>query len=310
MKWLSLASMVMLAVAGTALWAADQAPSSVAVNDQPAAAQDPSPAATSASPATNMLKGCINDMEKATTAADIMAAHQRCEVLTPVSQRLDVIYVERMAARGEPEAAFAAAQRVLAQDSRDGLARGVVAYNEAREELWPAALCDVIQANLYRPNDPLIERTAGSVLAWLDYAADPALVTAELRPKIDNLRQTAGESAGFKAAYHSAALDYRHDALRPYAGTFADDPLPPVVQVPFRVPTGPAIWQSNPARYTNLWFTFPTGLDMRKSGSAWWFPGDAVVGRTGVRSAPGFAYVWPTTGGYVPAPPAQQLPGE
>jgi hypothetical protein len=309
MKWLWLVSVAMLALAGPAVWAAEMAgPSPAVAVNQPAVANGPSPAATSASPATDKLTGCINDMRKATAPGEIVAAHQRCEVLTPVSLRLDVTFVERMVARGEPEGALEAAKRVLIQEPNNGLARGVVAYNEARAEEWPAALGDVIQANLDRPHDPLIERTAGSVLAWLDNAADQSTMPAELGPKVDFLRQTACESAGAKAVYRSAAVDYRRMAASTYAvtygATFADDPRPAVVQVPFRVPTGPVIWSSDP-RKSNYWFTFPNGLDLRKTASLWWFPSEAVVNGNGVvRSAPSPFYQWPTTSGYnLPPPP-------
>lgn len=295
--WLGL--IMVLAVMGTAVWAAETA-GPAAVDQQPTAAGP-------VSPATDMLIGCINDMRNATAPGEIVAAHKRCEVLTPVSLRLDVTFVERMAARGEPELAYEAAKRVLEQKPNNGLARGVVAYNEARAEEWSAALGDVIQANLDRPHDPLIAVTAGSVLAWVDNVADQSTMPAELRTKIDYLRRTAGESGVFKSAYRSAALDFQREAAASYAltygGTFADEPRTTGVQVPFRVPSGPVITAANPL-ISGYWYTFPNGLDMRKSRSLWWFPGEAVVNGNGVvRFAPEFAYQWPTTSGYKHAPP-------
>ncbi len=316
MKWAWLTEMVILAVMGAAVWAAEQPTTSAAANDQatatnfqPVTANDP--VTMWADPtlfrpqqpptATEKLVGCINDMRNATAPGEIVAAHKRCELLTPVSLRLDTTFVERMAARGEPELAYEAAKRVLEQNPNNGLARGVVAYNEARAGEWGLALRDVIQANADRPHDPLIEVTAGWVLAWADNAAEASTMPAELRPKIDFLRQTAGESAAFQGVYRSAALDYRREAAAIYAltygGTFADDPRPSLVQLPLRIPVGPVI--NNGGR----WFTFPNGLDMRQARSLWWFPGEAVVNGHGVvRSAPDFAYQWPSTSGYKPAP--------
>lgn len=283
--------MMVLAAAGPAVWAAEQTGPAAPVIVAPAT-----------SPATEMLIGCINDMQMATAPGEIRAAHQRCEVLRPVSLRLDVTFVERMVARGEPEGALEAAKRVLEKNPNNGLARAVVAYNEARAEEWASALQDLIQANVDRPHDPLIALTAGWVLAWLDNAADTSTMPAELGPKIDFLRRTVSESATFKNVYLSAALDYQGAAAATYkatyGGTFASDPRPPLVQVPFRIPVGPVIWQSVPER-TNYWFTFPNGVDMRKSGSLWWFPGEAVANDNGViRNAPGFNYQWPTTSAF------------
>jgi hypothetical protein len=187
--------------------------------------------------ATEILTQAINDMKQSGTTAGVISAYRLGAALEPVSEALDQTYVERMVALGDPMDANDAALRMLSHDPYRGLARGVVAYNEARNNDWLAALGDISQANLDRARDPFIQRTAGSILAWVDYAANRQMIPAEMWPKIAYLRQDVGNSRSFKDAYNAAAQAYQQrgqaadqtalPAVGQYAGATVQGSAPP-----------------------------------------------------------------------------------
>src|SRR4029450_5640065 len=91
--------------------------------------------------------------------------------------KLSEAYVLRMVDLGLPELAFHQAQTLTTLQSDNGLAWGVVAYVEARRGNMAEAISAINLAGQFAPTSPLVERTAGEIIAWYDMKADKATLS-------------------------------------------------------------------------------------------------------------------------------------
>ena len=101
----------------------------------------------------------------------------------------------RMVDLGLPELAFHQAQTLTTLQSNNGLAWGVVAYVEARRGNMAEAISAINLAGQFAPNNPLVERTAGEIMAWYDIKADKATLSENAQRGLATIRQDSSEKA-------------------------------------------------------------------------------------------------------------------
>ena len=121
----------------------------------------------------------------------------------------------RMVDLGLPELAFHQAQMLTTLQSNNGLAWGVVAYVEARRGNMAEAISAINLAGQFAPNNPLVERTAGEIIAWYDIKADKATLSENAQRGLATIRQLLGKSPEFANAYETAKKAYQAQARAP-----------------------------------------------------------------------------------------------
>lgn len=132
-------------------------------------------------------------------------------------------YMHRMIDFGLPELAEFQAQRVAERRPRDGTARAVGAYMQARRGSDVEALRQIAVAADLSPGEPFVQRTAGQLVAWMDARMDKAQIPPDVLSSVESTRRRLRRNAGFNDAYWSAREEYRREwrssAREPF-GTF------------------------------------------------------------------------------------------
>ena len=118
----------------------------------------------------------------------------------------------RMVDLGLPELAFHQAQTLTTLQSNNGLAWGVVAYVEARRGNMAEAISAINLAGQFAPTTPLVERTAGEIMAWYDIKADKATLSENAHRGLATIRRLLEKRPEFANAYETAKKAYQAQA--------------------------------------------------------------------------------------------------
>jgi len=118
-----------------------------------------------------------------------------------------------------PELAFHQAQTLTTLQSNNGLAWGVVAYVEARRGNMAEAISAINLAGQFAPTTPLVERTAGEIMAWYDIKADRATLSDNAHRGLATIRRLLEKRPEFTNAYETAKKAYQAQASVPESRT-------------------------------------------------------------------------------------------
>src|SRR5690242_10456834 len=171
-------------------------------------------AGTGAAPAATRpeMAGAIQAVEQASDPSAAVTAYANGFAIDRNDPKLYQAYVNRMVDFGLPEMAYRQAQMLTTLDSNNGLSWGVVAYVEARRAQMPEALSAVISAGQFAPNNQFVQRTAGEILAWYDFKADKAQLSASTKDGVARLHGSLAREVAFSNAYETAKKAYEAQA--------------------------------------------------------------------------------------------------
>ena len=161
------------------------------------------------------LAAAIQAIEQAPDPSATVAAYVNGAAVDRNDPKLSEAYVLRMVDLGLPELAFHQAQTLTTLQSDNGLAWGVVAYVEARRDNMAEAISAINLAGQFAPTAPLVERTAGEIMAWYDIKADKTTLSENAQRGLATIRQLLGKSPEFANAYDTAKKAYGAQARAP-----------------------------------------------------------------------------------------------
>ena len=161
------------------------------------------------------LAAAIQAIEQAPDPSATVAAYVNGAAVDRNDPKLSEAYVIRMVDLGLPELAFHQAQTLTTLQSDNGLAWGVVAYVEARRGNMPEAISAINLAGQFAPNAPLVERTAGEIIAWYDIKADKATLSENAHRGLATIRRLLEKHPEFANAYEAAKKAYQAQARAP-----------------------------------------------------------------------------------------------
>ena len=161
------------------------------------------------------LAAAIQAIEQAPDPSATVAAYVNGAAVDRNDPKLSEAYVIRMVDLGLPELAFHQAQTLTTLQSNNGVAWGVVAYVEARRGNMAEAISAINLAGQFAPTNPLVERTAGEIMAWYDIKADKATLSENAHRGLATIRQLLEKSPEFANAYETAKKAYQAQASVP-----------------------------------------------------------------------------------------------
>jgi hypothetical protein len=161
------------------------------------------------------LAAAIQAIEQAPDPSATVAAYANGAAVDRNDPKLSEAYVLRMVDLGLPELAFHQAQTLTTLQSNNGLAWGVVAYVEARRGNMAEAISAINLAGQFAPTTPLVERTAGEIMAWYDINADKAALSENAHRGLATIRQLLEKYPEFADAYETAKKAYRAQVTAP-----------------------------------------------------------------------------------------------
>ena len=161
------------------------------------------------------LAAVIQAIEQAPDPSATVAAYVNGAAVDRNDPKLSEAYVLRMVDLGLPELAFHQAQTLTTLQSDNGLAWGVVAYVEARRDNMAEAISAINLAGQFAPTVPLVERTAGEIMAWYNIKADKTTLSENAQRGLATIRQLLGKSPEFANAYDTAKKAYGAQARAP-----------------------------------------------------------------------------------------------
>jgi hypothetical protein len=161
------------------------------------------------------LAAAIQAIEQAPDPSATVAAYVNGAAVDRNDPKLSEAYVIRMVDLGLPELAFHQAQTLTTLQSNNGLAWGVVAYVEARRGNMAEAISAINLAGQFAPSIPLVERTAGEVMAWYDVKADKAALSENAHRGLATIRRLLEKRPEFADAYETAKKAYQAQARAP-----------------------------------------------------------------------------------------------
>jgi hypothetical protein len=161
------------------------------------------------------LAAAIQAIEQASDPSATVAAYVNGAAIDRNDPQLSEAYVIRMVDLGLPELAFHQAQTLTTLQSNNGLAWGVVAYVEARRGNMPEAISAINLAGQFAPTSPLVERTAGEIMAWYDIKADKTTLSENAQRGLATIRGLLGNYPDFADAYETAKKAYQAQAKAP-----------------------------------------------------------------------------------------------
>jgi hypothetical protein len=161
------------------------------------------------------LAAAIQAIEQAPDPSATVAAYVNGAAVDRNDPKLSEAYVIRMVDLGLPELAFHQAQTLTTLQSDNGLAWGVVAYVEARRGNMAEAISAINLAGQFAPNAPLVERTAGEIIAWYDIKADKATLSENAHRGLATIRRLLEKHPEFANAYEAAKKAYQAQARAP-----------------------------------------------------------------------------------------------
>ena len=161
------------------------------------------------------LAAAIQAIEQAPDPSATVAAYVNGAAVDRNDPKLSEAYVIRMVDLGLPELAFHQAQTLTTLQSNNGLAWGVLAYVEARRGNMAEAISAINLAGQFAPTTPLVERTAGEIMAWYDVKADKATISENAHRGLATIRQLLEKYPEFANAYETAKKAYGAQARAP-----------------------------------------------------------------------------------------------
>jgi hypothetical protein len=161
------------------------------------------------------LAAAIQAIEQAPDPSATVAAYVNGAAVDANDPKLSEAYVIRMVDLGLPELAFHQAQTLTTLQSNNGLAWGVVAFVEARRGNMAEAISAINLAGQFAPTTPLVERTAGEIMAWYDIKADKATLSENAHHGLATIRRLLEKSPEFANAYETAKKAYQAQARAP-----------------------------------------------------------------------------------------------
>jgi hypothetical protein len=161
------------------------------------------------------LAAAIQAIEQAPDPSATVAAYVNGAAVDRNDPKLSEAYMIRMVDLGLPELAFHQAQTLTTLQSNNGLAWGVVAYVEARRGNMAEAISAINLAGQFAPTTPLVERTAGEIMAWYDLKADKATLSENAQRGLATIRGLLEKRPEFANAYEAAKKAYQAQASVP-----------------------------------------------------------------------------------------------
>ena len=162
-----------------------------------------------------VVGAAIQAIEQAPDPSATVAAYVNGAAVDRNDPKLSEAYVIRMVDLGLPELAFHQAQMLTTLQSNNGLAWGVVAYVEARRGNMAEAISAINLAGQFAPNNPLVERTAGEIMAWYDIKADKATLSENAHRGLTMIRQLLEKYPEFANSYDTAKKAYQAQVRTP-----------------------------------------------------------------------------------------------
>ena len=161
------------------------------------------------------LAAAIQAIEQAPDPSATVAAYVNGAAVDRNDPKLSEAYMIRMVDLGLPELAFHQAQTLTTLQSNNGLAWGVVAYVEARRGNMAEAISAINLAGQFAPTTPLVERTAGEIMAWYHIKADKATLSENAHRGLATIRRLLEKSPEFANAYETARKAYQAQTRAP-----------------------------------------------------------------------------------------------
>ena len=158
------------------------------------------------------VTAAIQAIQQAPDPSATVAAYVNGASVDRNDPRLSEAYVVRMVDLGLPELAFHQAQTLTTLESNNGLAWGVIAYVEGRRGNMPEAISAINLAGQFAPDNPLVERTAGEIIAWYDVKADKATLSENAQRGLATIRSLLEKRPEFANAYETAKKAYKAQA--------------------------------------------------------------------------------------------------
>ena len=154
------------------------------------------------------VTAAIQAIQQAPDPSATVAAYVNGAAVDRNDPKLSEAYVVRMVDLGLPELAFHQAQTLTTLESNNGLAWGVIAYVEARRGNMPEAISAINLAGQFAPDNPLVERTAGEIIAWYDVKADKAAVSENAQHGLATIRGLPAQLHGWPFSGCSLHLEF------------------------------------------------------------------------------------------------------
>jgi hypothetical protein len=161
------------------------------------------------------LAAAIQAIQQAPDPSATVAAYVNGAAVDRNDPKLSEAYVIRMVDLGLPELAFHQAQTLTTLKSNNGLAWGVIAYVEARRGNMAEAISAINLAGQFAPDNSLVARTAGEIIAWYDVKADKATLSENAKHGLATIRGLLEKRPEFANAYKTAKEAYEAQASAP-----------------------------------------------------------------------------------------------
>jgi hypothetical protein len=168
------------------------------------------PPAPAAPPATApSLLPDLRYLQNASTVGIAVDAYARGLAIKPDNITLHKAYIRKVVDLDVPQLGRAAAERVLTSEPDDGLARAVLSFSEARQGQMVDALTNISIALKQAKDEPLVQRTAGHLLAWYDNTPNAPMLPQGVLRSVKDAQTVMQPSSRFAEAYKEASDFYR-----------------------------------------------------------------------------------------------------
>jgi tetratricopeptide (TPR) repeat protein len=168
------------------------------------------------------LDRAIRDVADAMSLDDAVDAYAEGLAIDPGSAALHRAYVRRVVDLGAPQLAASAAERLLASEPNNGLARAVLADAEAHQGNFADALTDISLAVPRAADEPFVQTTAAHLLAWYDNNPSPPALPSYTRRSLALAHGALGDYDAYNTAYTDASNFYQDEKRRLAAVDKAD----------------------------------------------------------------------------------------
>ncbi len=159
-------------------------------------------------------KLAILEINNSQTPAQANAARKRGMYIDRVNIGLHNAYMQRMLHFGRDSEANKAAKVLVYIDEENGEAWSVIAYNHLLAGDSLEALKSVLKAARYIPQNPIVQRLTGQLLAWYDAAPQRPALTLPERRMLYSARARMVDKAPFTEAYKEVMEVYERMDLQ------------------------------------------------------------------------------------------------
>lgn len=181
---------------------------------QPVAITDDARKPTTKPSTLPSLGSLIRDIEVAPDPDAAVDAYSAALVLHRDSPSVHGAYLRRMVDLGLPQLAVSAADRLLADEPNNALARAVLANYEASQGNFSDALTDISLAVPRAPDEPFVQVTAAHLLAWYDNNPNAPLLESYIRRALSQAHVTLADKPAFTTEFDDASNYYREARQR------------------------------------------------------------------------------------------------